>query len=77
MSFIEKHKDKKTSMAHLEKMDCKNMLLIANREIKTMQYALNSIVQSGESVNILKPEKPSDIEVIPETYMTFKLHVKN
>jgi hypothetical protein len=77
INYLEKDKEKKTSLAHLEKMDCKNMLLIANREIKTMQYALNSIVQSGESVNIFKPGKPSDIEVIPETFMTFKLHVRN
>jgi hypothetical protein len=77
ISFLEKDLEKKTSLAHLEKMDCKNMLLLANREIKTMQYTLNCIVQSGESLNILKPGKPSEIEVIPETFMTFKLHVRN
>ena len=63
-------------MAHLQKLDCKNMLLVANREIKTMQYALTCIVQSGESINILRPDRAAEVEVIPETYMTFKLNVR-
>ena len=53
-------------MANLDKVDCKNYLLKANREIKCLNYELMNIVQSrhDDLGNIIVARKPFDIEVI-------------
>lgn len=61
-------------MAGLDKVDCKNILIKTNREIKCLNYELMSIVPSkhDEAVNVIFPRRPFDIEVLQESYMTFK-----
>ena len=66
-------------MANLDKIDCKNYLLKANREIKCLNYELMNIVQSrhDDLNNVIMARKPFDIEVLQEAYMTFKVLVRS
>lgn len=65
-------------MAKLDSIDCRNILLKANREIKCLNYELSAIVQSplDQGVNCIYNRKPFDIEVLQESFMTFKASVR-
>ena len=47
-------------------MDCKNILIKTNRDIRSLNYELMSIVPSkhDEAVNVIMGRKPFDIEVL-------------
>jgi hypothetical protein len=65
-------------MAKIDRVDCRNILLKANRDIRCMNYELASIVQSVHDVgnNCIFNRKPFDIEILQESYMSFKASVR-
>ncbi|CDW83422.1 UNKNOWN [Stylonychia lemnae] len=78
ITTLEKNIERKSSQAKLDRIDCKNILLKANREIKCLNYELMNIVQSrhDDNGNVIISRKPFEIEVIQEAYMTFKVQVR-
>lgn len=61
----------------MDKIDCRNKITSAFREIKCLNYQLSRIVQRpGEAANDITPRKPFEIEVMQETLMTFRLICK-
>jgi hypothetical protein len=61
-------------MQSIDKVDCRNILLKANREIKCLNYELATIIQSthDQGINCIVSRKPFDIEVLQESFMSFK-----
>ena len=59
------------------KMNCQDILLKTERQIKSIHYKLNTVISNGDSHILLAPKVPFKIDVIEQTFIYMKLEAMN
>jgi len=73
MKTIEASKEKDKALSKIDKVNCQNMILQTNRQIKTLHYQLSRVIPKNDDHLIIHPKKQVEIEVIPETLMSYRV----
>ena len=58
-------------------IDCRSMMNTFKSECNTLNYKLKRLVCDQDSHQVLYPKRPEQVEVIPNTYMYFKVPSKD
>ena len=73
--MILKNRNSKLSFNHYNrtdaikglKADCQDLLYKTNREIKSLNYKLNRIINSEDCHTVLHPNRMNEIEILEQT----------
>lgn len=63
--------------AAMKNVDCLTMVSTLKQECNTLNYKLKRIVADKDSQSLLIPKKTEKVDVIPETYMFYKIQTKD
>lgn len=61
----------------MKKVDCLDMVTSLKQECNSLNYDLKRIVADKDSQSLLIPKKTEKIEVIPKTYMSYKINTRD
>ena len=61
----------------MKSVDCLTMVSTLKQECNTLNYNLKRIVADKDSQSIFIPKKTEKVDVIPETYMAFKINTRD
>lgn len=61
----------------MKKVDCLDMVTTLKKECNAINYNLKRIVADKDSQSLLIPKKTEKIDVIPETYMSYKINTRD
>ena len=69
--------ERKFKFQYTKSIDCTKMMRDFNVECLTLNYQLKRLVADKDSHQVLAPKRTEKIEVIPNTYMFFKVVTKD
>ena len=69
--------ERKFKFQFTKNIDCTSMMKEFNIECHTLNYQLKRLVADKDSHQVLQPKRGEKIEVIPNTYMYFKIVTKD
>ena len=61
----------------MKSVDCLTMVNTLKQECNTLNYKLKRIVADKDSQSVLLSKKTEKVDVIPETYMSYKIPTKD
>ena len=61
----------------MKNIDCLTMVSTLKQECNTLNYKLKRIVADKDSQSVLQPKKTEKVDVIPSTYMSYKIPTRD